>query len=96
MTNPTDEDFLDDEALDEDPEEKVKPKRDWFSGFCGPGPCRDGRTLDEEGNPRHYCLAVSENGMKIRPRYLYCACDCHRSNPSAVQLPLPDNALADN
>lgn len=70
-------------------EKAGRPRRPWFSGFCGPGPCRDEKTLDANGNPRHYCRGETENGYKVEPRYLFCACVCHRENPNAVQTEQP-------
>lgn len=60
---------------------------DWFSGWCGPGPCRDGQSTAEDGSPGpHRCRGMGENGAKVTPRYLACACTCHAENPRAVQI----------
>ena len=59
---------------------------DWYSGWCSPGPCRDGKPTAGSVEPQHRCLGLGENGAKITPRYLFCACTCHRTNPSAVPV----------
>lgn len=61
---------------------------DWYSGWCSPTKCRDGMA-DLTDTPRYRCLGVGENGVKVTPRYLFCACTCHRTNPQAV--PVPDD-----
>lgn len=60
---------------------------DWYSGWCGSGPCRDGKIDPNTQAPRHRCLGLGENGVKITPRYLFCACTCHRTNDLAVPVP---------
>jgi hypothetical protein len=60
---------------------------DWYSGWCSPGPCRDGKIAPGAVEPQNRCLGLGENGAKITPRYLFCACTCHRTNPSAVPVP---------
>lgn len=61
---------------------------DWYSGWCGPTSCRDGKTDPASGDaPRYRCLGLGENGAKITPRYIFCACTCHRTNPLAVPVP---------
>lgn len=60
----------------------------WVSGWCGSGDtCRDGKIAAGADGPRHRCLGVGENGAKVTPRYLFCACSCHRTNPAAVPVP---------
>lgn len=60
----------------------------WVSGWCGSGEvCRDGKDDPNSGSPRYRCLGIGENGTKVTPRYLFCACDCHRTNPMAVPVP---------
>lgn len=68
----------------------------WVSGWCGAGEsCRDGKVDPNSAKPRHRCLGVGENGAKVTPRYLFCACACHRTNPAAVPVP-SDESDSDN
>lgn len=67
----------------------------WVSGWCGPDEgCRDGK-LDATGKPRQRCLGIGENGVKVTPRYLFCACICHRTNPAAVPVPTDETDETD-
>lgn len=67
----------------------------WVSGWCGPGDtCRDGKIGAGADGPQYRCLGVGENGAKVTPRYLFCACSCHRTNPAAV--PVPTDSLTDS
>lgn len=60
----------------------------WVSGWCGAGEkCSDGKADPTTGEPRNRCLGIGENGAKITPRYLFCSCTCHRTNPNAVPVP---------
>lgn len=66
-----------------------KPRHPWMSGWCSSGKkphvCGDGRTVTKAGEPVRRCLYVGENGAKVRPRLLYCACDCHTDPQRAGQ-----------
>ena len=50
----------------------VPQKKPWHSGWCGPGPCRDGST-----DGLKHCGYVAENGALAPTRFLYCSCACH-------------------
>lgn len=65
---------------------RVNTENPWRSGWCGSGDCRDGLPDPRSGLPRQRCLGVGENGANVTPRFVYCACACHTTNPRAVQL----------
>lgn len=65
----------------------AKPRRPWFSGWCSPvdGRCQDGLRKNKSGEPIRHCLYMAENGEKVIPRYVYCACACHADPNQAGQ-----------
>lgn len=62
----------------------ARPKRDWYSGWCGAGDtCGDGRSKNKIGEPILRCLYVAENGSKATLPRLYCSCACHDGSRAA-------------
>lgn len=64
-----------------------RPGRDWFSGWCGPGPCRDGhRPIGQPDSDtiKHYCRYEAINGERVARRRLRCACDCHQNGTAGA------------
>lgn len=80
-------------------EASTRKGRDWYSGYCSttkPGlPCPDGREINKAGEVIRRCLYVGENGAKVTPRHLYCACECHRDPERAGQAIDRDLGSAD-
>lgn len=73
-------------AVDSDAAEKAekaeKAARDWFSGWCGPGPtCRDGLTHNKVGEEIRQCRHVGINGPRALRPFVVCACSCHTETP---------------
>lgn len=59
----------------------------WRSGWCGSYEvCLDGRPDPVTEVPKHRCFGRAENGANVKPRFVYCACVCHTTNPNAVQF----------
>mgnify|MGYP000876444234 CR=1 FL=1 len=65
----------------DDHAEQDKKHRDWYSGWCGPGPCRDGIWTNKAGETVRWCRHVSVNGVLAAKPYLVCACPCHDGQP---------------
>lgn len=63
-------------------EKAEKAARDWFSGWCGPGPeCLDGLTHNKAGEEIRQCRHVGINGPRALRPYVVCACTCHTGTP---------------
>jgi hypothetical protein len=56
-----------------------RPQRPVFSGWCGPGPCRDTIHTNKAGQPVRQCRYAMVNGDKAPRPVIYCACVCHDS-----------------
>lgn len=51
----------------------VKQSADWYSGWCGTGPCRD----SDSPEGKRLCRYRAENGALVAVRFLHCSCLCH-------------------
>ena len=63
------------------PDESIRPSKDWFSGWCNGfargGECTDGKRTNKVGEPIVNCLYEGINGDKAPHKVLFCACSCH-------------------
>lgn len=73
------------DAAHEPAEGRPVVRRAWHSGYCGPGPCRDGQATNKAGEPIRFCRYVAVNGEKAEHKTSYCACDCHTDPERAGQ-----------